>query len=583
MKARGAWLLRNGLTAALFALAWNSVPLRPLRVLVVLLHEIFHALASLATGGGVLGIEVLSHSSGLTTLAGGSPPAVYAAGYLGTALLGSLLLAAGPLARVKRFLYLGIGLLLLAGTLLAVRNPFGRAYGLAVGVLLTGLFFRQFPFSSWLTDFLGVLCLVDVLHDLAAFALAPSVNDVRLLAEGSGLPFAGLLAAWALLVLGLAAAAAVVACRSLRPGVEERRPGWGEFRLRSWRALERSEGGDPQAQGDGARNRVALVVYLSLLGAAVLLAAWSARFVLFQPWTAREWSSAAAAGDAIYLFGGRDRGGRNYDEVYRLQPRSLRLRRVGSLPSPRFGMGTAARGPLIYLLGGFDGRAASDEVLELDTRSGRLRLAGRLPGPRAFGAAVAAGPALYYLGGWDGRRQLDEVLRIGLPESGQPGEVLEARLAGRLPSPREFASALYYRERLYVLGGSDDRGGYLDQIVELDPAREPLAVRTVGRLPSSRIRCAAYADAQAMYLIGGWEGRRTDQVLAIQESASGWRVRELPPLPRPLSDIAAVGLEGEVYLIGGAHERFQRQVGLLRWDPAGGAAESLKLRSFLFW
>jgi len=96
MSGRGAWLLRNGLTAALLAAAWNSVPVRPLRVLVVLLHEIFHALASLATGGGLPRIEVLSHSSGVTTLSGGFPPLVFSAGYLGTALLGGLLLAAGP-------------------------------------------------------------------------------------------------------------------------------------------------------------------------------------------------------------------------------------------------------------------------------------------------------------------------------------------------------------------------------------------------------------------------------------------------------------------------------------------------------
>jgi hypothetical protein len=38
-----------------------------------------------------------------------------------------------------------------------------------------------------------------------------------------------------------------------------------------------------------------------------------------------------------------------------------------------------------------------------------------------------------------------------------------------------------------------------------------------------------------------------------------------------------------VYLVGGTHERFQRQVGLLRWEPGGGPAQSMKLRNFLFW
>ncbi len=578
MKARGAWLLRNGLAAALLALAWNSVLARPLRVLVVLIHEIFHALASLASGGGVQSIEVLSYSSGVTTLTGGSPLAVYSAGYLGTALLGSLLLAAGPLARVRRFLYLGVGALVLTGTLLAVRNPFGWAYGLAVGALLAALFFREFRFSSWLADLLGVLCLVDVLHDLAAFFLFPSRNDASILSEASGLPYGAVLGVWAALALSMAAAAVAVAWRNLDPRHQERKPEWGEFSFR------RSVRMGSQDDSSESRGRITLIVYLSLLGAAVLLAAWSARFVLFQPWTAREWAGAAAAGDAIYLFGGRDRAGENYAEVYRLQPRSLRIRRVASLPSPRFGMGVVAHGERIYVLGGFDGRKVYDDILVLDTRTRELRAAGRLPGPRAFGAAAAAGEELYYAGGWDGERQLDEVLRIRLPSrAGGSAGVLEASLAGRLPSPREFAAAAFYRGRLYVLGGSDDRGGYLDEIVELDPAEAFPAGLRVGRLPSSRIRCAVFATSEAIYLIGGWEGRKVDQVLAIQAGAEGFQTRELPSLPRPLSDIAAVGLDGAVYLIGGTHERFQRQVGLLRWDPAGGRTESLKLRSFLFW
>jgi hypothetical protein len=576
VRARKAWLLRNGLAAAVLALAWNTVLVRPLRVLVVLIHEIFHALASLVSGGGVRSIEVLSYSSGVTTLAGGSPLLVYSAGYLGTALLGSVLLAAGPLARVKRFLYLGVGVLVLAGTLLAVRNPFGWAYGLAVGALLAALFFREYRFSGWLADFLGVLCLVDVLHDLAVFSLFPSKNDASILSQSTGLPYGAVLAAWAALVLSMAAAALYVAWRNLHPRFQERKPEWEDFSFRRSREMS------IQDEGAGARGRITLIVYLSLLAAAVLLAAWSARFVLFQPWTAREWVGAAAAGDAIYLFGGRDRAGENYAEVYRLQPASLRIRRVASLPSPRFGMGVAAHGQRIYVLGGFDGRKVYDDILVLDTRTGGLTPAGRLPGPRAFGAAVTAGEELYYAGGWDGERQLDEVLRIRLPGDGPSGP-LQASLAGRLPSPREFAAAAFHRGRLYVLGGSDDRGGYLDEIVELDPAAATLSALRIGRLPSSRIRCAVLSTPQAIYLVGGWEGRKVDQVLAIQVGAEGFQARELPPLPRPLSDIAAVDLKDEVYLVGGTHERFQRQVGLLRWDPMGGGAESLKLRSFLFW
>jgi ABC-type cobalt transport system substrate-binding protein len=50
-----------------------------------------------------------------------------------------------------------------------------------------------------------------------------------------------------------------------------------------------------------------------------------------------------------------------------------------------------------------------------------------------------------------------------------------------------------------------------------------------------------------------------------------------------VSDIAAVNIEGMIYLIGGANEPFQRQIRVQRWDPVSGEMESLKFRSFLFW
>mgnify|MGYP001112722647 CR=1 FL=1 len=62
--------------AGLLALAWNTVLVRPARVLVVLIHEIFHALASLVSGGGVLSTQNLwSYGSATRTFAINDGPA----------------------------------------------------------------------------------------------------------------------------------------------------------------------------------------------------------------------------------------------------------------------------------------------------------------------------------------------------------------------------------------------------------------------------------------------------------------------------------------------------------------------------
>jgi hypothetical protein len=66
-------------------------PLYPLRLLVTMYHEAGHALAALATGGDVSQFVVRPDASGVVFSRGGYRPLVISAGYVGTALLGALL------------------------------------------------------------------------------------------------------------------------------------------------------------------------------------------------------------------------------------------------------------------------------------------------------------------------------------------------------------------------------------------------------------------------------------------------------------------------------------------------------------
>ena len=69
---------------------WDTPLVYPLKVLTVMLHEMCHALATLATGGQVLEIKTRWDESGHTLSRGGWAWLIYPAGYLGTALLGSI-------------------------------------------------------------------------------------------------------------------------------------------------------------------------------------------------------------------------------------------------------------------------------------------------------------------------------------------------------------------------------------------------------------------------------------------------------------------------------------------------------------
>src|SRR5207237_3518151 len=77
---------------------WNSPALWPLKILVVMIHETGHAVASLLVGGSVDSVSISSNEAGrcLSRLPDTALGAivVYSPGYVGSALVAGLLLLA---------------------------------------------------------------------------------------------------------------------------------------------------------------------------------------------------------------------------------------------------------------------------------------------------------------------------------------------------------------------------------------------------------------------------------------------------------------------------------------------------------
>ncbi len=186
-------LLGPLLLAAVVYAAWSTVFVWPLRLFVVLLHEVSHGLAAVATGGRIVSIELSPAEGGLCTTAGGWPVLVLSAGYLGSALWGALFLLVGfrgrPRAHRTLAALLGAALVLL--TLVYVRSAFGFLYGLAAGVLLLGVA-RWLPdgASSFVLRLLGVTSLLYAPWDIASDLILRSVpaSDASALARMTGIP-----------------------------------------------------------------------------------------------------------------------------------------------------------------------------------------------------------------------------------------------------------------------------------------------------------------------------------------------------------------------------------------------------------
>jgi hypothetical protein len=188
-----------GLLGGLFvfvAIFWNTILVYPVKLFVVLLHELSHALAALLTGGHVLAITLSPQLGGVTQTVGGWPFLIASAGYLGSIVWGGLILLLAARSRRDRALAQAVGVLVVGATLLFTRNLFGLVFGILFGLALIVVARRlSDAFSDLFLKFLGLTsCLYVVLDiksdliDRAFFRFPGAVSDAQNLAAMTGVP-----------------------------------------------------------------------------------------------------------------------------------------------------------------------------------------------------------------------------------------------------------------------------------------------------------------------------------------------------------------------------------------------------------
>ena len=195
--------------AVYFSLLWTFwyTPLAyPLKIFVVLLHELSHALAIWATGGSVDRIVLDPGQGGATWGTGGNAFVALSAGYLGSLLWGTALVAAARWKKVRAGTVTGmVGILVLALTALYVRNDFGIVFGAVFGLALLvsawylpELWNRRLVLVLGMTS--GLYAVLDIKSDVLDRPYLPS--DAAMLAEATGIPTVF----WGMLWIGVALA-----------------------------------------------------------------------------------------------------------------------------------------------------------------------------------------------------------------------------------------------------------------------------------------------------------------------------------------------------------------------------------------
>lgn len=196
------------LLALIFAL-WQTPAILPLKILVVFLHELSHGLAAVLTGGQIEAISLSPQQGGHAITRGGSRFIILSAGYLGSLLLGVMLLGIALRTRADRAAMMVCGIVMLMVTLLYIRDLFPVLFCTATGLAMCAMArFLNTNINDMALRIIGLSSVIYVPYDIFDDTIRRSTqrSDAYMLAETFGGPtlfWGGLWLILSLAVIGL--------------------------------------------------------------------------------------------------------------------------------------------------------------------------------------------------------------------------------------------------------------------------------------------------------------------------------------------------------------------------------------------
>jgi len=205
MNGKLRFILGFGLFFAALWFLWDTPVVYPLKIFVVLLHELSHAMAVVATGGHVDSINLDPRQGGATYFTGGSAFLALSAGYLGSLFWGGAMFTAARTRAIRADWVNGvIGGLVIGLTVLVIRGWFGIAFGIFFGVaMITAACKVGADWNRRLLLALGLTSALYAILDIKSDVLdRPELqSDAHMLAELTGI---GTTTMWGVLWIAIA-------------------------------------------------------------------------------------------------------------------------------------------------------------------------------------------------------------------------------------------------------------------------------------------------------------------------------------------------------------------------------------------
>ncbi len=222
-----------------------------------------------------------------------------------------------------------------------------------------------------------------------------------------------------------------------------------------------------------------------------------------------------------------------------------------------------SHGGLFYSLGGREsgpGSLARDDLWAYDRTTDLWTVLAPMTTARAGLGIAVQDNTIYAIGGRTG---------TGGPGSGGVLATVEAydidtdtwTPVASLPSARSDLAAATVGGKIYVFGGINAAGTFLDDVDVYDPITNAWSTAPAD-MPTAR--AAFYAVATkggTVYAIGGWDGGSSGLSTndAYKVASDTW-TSGLLPMPTPRAEAGAVGHGGRIYIVGGSQPAFGASV-----------------------
>lgn len=171
-------LLQTIIVVILYQFELFRYVLYPFFILSTIFHEFGHAIVAILTGASMPTIELEMDESGATRFSGGIVCLILPSGYLGSSLIGSLLLIASwkiDWAIKATWTLLGILVLTLFWSL---RDPLSAVYSsILIAIVFYSLRYKKGRYNRQFILFLGVICSIKSILNLMGGTVANNIKE----------------------------------------------------------------------------------------------------------------------------------------------------------------------------------------------------------------------------------------------------------------------------------------------------------------------------------------------------------------------------------------------------------------------